>query len=63
MTNKPKRGRGRPRTPEGPKKTVGVLLTNDQIAKAERIGNGNLSEGVRLCVEHVDESAIARPDA
>lgn len=48
---------GKPRKPAGPKpklvnaRTINLGLTVELIEKARAIGKGNISDGVRRCIE------------
>ena len=55
-----KRGPGRPPNPNRePTQQVAVLLPVDLVAKARRIGDDNLTEGVRRALKSYREKAKA----
>lgn len=48
-----KRGRGRPRTVGG--RNVNIYLDESSIARAKRLGDGSISEGIRRALKAADE--------
>ena len=59
MSTEPKRLPGRPRLPDSVRKTL--VLDRQTIAKAEALGGGNLSLGLRMAVASLSASAGADP--
>jgi len=58
QANETKRRPGRPPIfPSGTMKNCHILLSQEHVAAAERLGNGNMAEGVRLALEpHVEQA-------
>ena len=55
MKTKPKKRPGRPPIHGETLKQVTATITADQEDKAIRVGEGNFSKGVRVCIEEAEE--------
>jgi hypothetical protein len=51
----PREGAGRPRIEKGKQTRRNIMLSDRLIAKAQKIGDGNISEGIRRALEAFKE--------
>jgi hypothetical protein len=51
----PREGAGRPRMEKGKQTRRNIMLSDRLISKAQKIGDGNISEGIRRALEAFEE--------
>lgn len=54
MNDENKRKPGRPKKLPSGSERIGVMLSPEQIEKAGKIGNGNVSDGIRRALDTMD---------